>query len=660
MKKKLILMSIFLVFAVLSFSQVTLKLGSIENAEPGTNIHVPLVVTGLSSTGQAFMGVELLFTFQESIITYDTLANGHPLTPINQWIAGSLPGKVSANWLEVNLQTINVDDNSTLIEFVFFYSGGQANLTFDQSATFVYDSNGNPIAISQFIDGTITQAQGSGNSVWNGTGSWAVASNWSNGIPGDSTDAVLNTGSIDLVSGGVCGNLAIYSGVNLIIQPGYSLTVNGDLTNDGDILINSDSLVQGSLIVRGIINQSGVSRMAMQLYNGISYQVSPPVQGATGELLTGLGTASSFNESTNSWNAITSSSALDPGIGFDLESSGNSSLYFNGKFNNSSLTLDLSFTSQGDINNEGWNFVGNPFTCSIDADNYLHSSNTDRAIYVWDGYHFRVWNGTAGSVPQGIIPPMTGFFVRANASNAQLTFDSEGEIHDFSHYGSPYAAPANVLKVNVTNFDTPLLTDAAFLEIEPSSTEGYDGAYDAFKLRNSEGYPEIYLHDAENNRLAISSIPVATEVSAGVRIPADGTYVISAETFSFLPDHPVYLIDQDLQITKDLRIEDYVFITTAGDLPERFKIIMTGLGTGDLQSEDNLLVYSSHGNIMIDPLKQTGKCRINVYDLSGRMTAQAEQYLEAGQLTSVRGVAGINIVSIQTESAIYRFKVFIR
>ncbi|NOU46019.1 MAG: hypothetical protein HOO86_03045 [Bacteroidales bacterium] len=652
------LLTISLFMSVMAFSQVTMKLGSLENVQPGTYVNVPLTVSGLSATGQSFIGLELSFNFQESIISYDSLANGNTVTPVNQWFAGTLAGRLSANWLEPGLAAVNVADNSTLVEFVFFYTGGQTDLIFDESTTMIYDVNGNIIPVSQYINGSISQSQGSGNSVWNGTADWSQAANWSNGIPGDSTNAEINSGVIELSSGGVCRNLTIAQGAKLIINPGYSLTVNGNFDNNGEILIHSDSLIQGSLIINGNVSQTGLSTMNYKIYEGLNYQISSSVAGANAGIFTGFGPVSIFNENTNNWSAMPSNSVLEPGKGYDISASGDHTIGFTGQFISQSVTSDLSFTSVGNTIVEGWNLVGNSFTSSFDADQYLVSQHTDRAIYCWDGSVYRVWNGTAGSVPNGIIPPMTGFFVKANASNANVIFEKAGKVHDFNHFGLNLTAPQNVLQVSLRNFDDLAIEDKAFVQVEPTSTFYYDGAFDALKLNNSVDYPELYLHSFEDYRMAIAAIPQPTDIDAGVRIPADGTYVISAETFSFMPDRPVYLIDKELEIVKNLRNEDYVFIVLAGDYPNRFKVVLSGLGIDDMDSNNGFRVFAGNGGISINSLIQHGNCTIKVFDVSGRLISENEEVMIEDGNTTIQGIRGLNIISIETQKGTMRYKVF--
>lgn len=648
---------IILIFISLAASsQVTLKLGTLENVQPGTYVNVPLIVSGLSTSGQSFIGIETRFDFQESIISYDSLANGNPITPVNQWFAGSLAGKLSANWIEPGLQPVNVEDNSTLVEFVFFYSGGQTDLIIEQATTSVYDQNGSLIPISQFINGSISQSQGSGSSIWNGTADWSQITNWSNGIPGESTNAVINSGIVSIVSGGVCSDLTINQGAKLIIQPGYSLTVNGNFTNSGEILIETDSQIQGSLIISGSVSQTGSSTMKYQVVNGVLYQLSSPIEGAQASIFNGFGSTSVFNETTNSWSALPASSNLESGLGYALDAIANSTISFNGLFKPLSLTKNLSFTSS-EFLTEGWNLVGNPFSSSFETDTYLSKHNIDRAIYVWDGSVYKVWNGTAGSIPNGIIPPMGAFFVKTNASGATLTFEAEGKKHDFTHYGSTLTSPANVLPVYLRNFDDLSIEDKTFIQIEETSTFYYDGDFDALKLNNSSDYPEIFLHSFENYMMAIAAIPAPTDIEAGITIPVDGTYVIGAETFNFLPERPVYLIDQELAIVKNLRNEDYTFIVSAGDHPNRFRLVLSGLGIDANDKPARFTVYAEQDKIRITSLADNNMCIIKVYDLSGRLVSENNEILHQGGSKDINGIRGLNILSIETQDSKFQFKV---
>jgi hypothetical protein len=659
MKFKLLLIVSLSFLSIMTFSQVTVKLGSVENAEPGTYVNIPLIVTGLSETGQGFIGLEVLFLFQDNIISFDSLANGNPITPVNQWFAGSANGKVSANWLEPNIQPVYVEENAVLVDFVFFYSGGQTDLVFDPNGTVIYDINSNPISISAFIDGMITQGEGSDNSEWNGEGDWTSVSNWSNGIPGDNTNAIINSGAVACSSGGVCHNLTIRQGTRLVIKPASSLTINGNLDNSGTFEIEADSLIQGSLIISGTITQGGTSSFALQVFDGINYQFTSPVVGSTAALFDGIGIVKTHQENTNEWTVLSSASSFVQGKGYATEISADETVNFEGMYNSAAVSVELAYSATGNPAEEGWNLIGNPFTSSFDTDSDLATVAADRAIYTWDGYRYRVWNGVAGNIPGGIIPPATAFFIKANNTGASASFETTGKMHDFSHFGNSYANPENVLQVNLWDFDGVEQKDVTYLQIEENSTFGYDGQYDALKLENPLQVPELYI-SSQNIHFMISAIPEAVEAIVGIRAPVDGAFRINAVTFDFLPERPVFLIDQETQNTRDLRTETYSFNMTAGDYPERFKIILSGLGTDEIKEETGLKVYAANGNICVHSIAVHGNSILTIHDLSGRIREEDTANLQQGSTVYLKGFPGFNILTVKTEAGNFRYKLILR
>jgi len=74
----------------------------------------------------------------------------------------------------------------------------------------------------------------------------------------------------------------------------------------------------------------------------------------------------------------------------------------------------------------GWNLVGNPFGTTIDWDLTWTKTNMDNVIYIWDpsanggSGSYLTWNGTTGSLGDGIIAPFQGFWVKANAASPVL------------------------------------------------------------------------------------------------------------------------------------------------------------------------------------------------------------------------------------------------
>lgn len=102
-----------------------------------------------------------------------------------------------------------------------------------------------------------------------------------------------------------------------------------------------------------------------------------------------------------------------------------------GTLNTGNITLPVSFTSSGNVANDGWNFVANPYASAYDWNafwdaqkNSPNCTNIDPTIYIFDAtsnsYKFYNANSNAGTLTAGIIPASAGFWIKATAAPALI------------------------------------------------------------------------------------------------------------------------------------------------------------------------------------------------------------------------------------------------
>ena len=91
--------------------------------------------------------------------------------------------------------------------------------------------------------------------------------------------------------------------------------------------------------------------------------------------------------------------------------------------NVSAVSIPVSYTSTGQIANDGWNLVGNPFPATIDwnAPSGWTKTNMNAAIYIPDNGNlsskFATWNGVVGtSGGSQYIAMGQGFWTKANGN----------------------------------------------------------------------------------------------------------------------------------------------------------------------------------------------------------------------------------------------------
>lgn len=167
---------------------------------------------------------------------------------------------------------------------------------------------------------------------------------------------------------------------------------------------------------------------------------------------------------------------------------------------------------------QGWNLIGNPYNTAIELSRISEENfaNASRSFQVWvpnlNGGNggFLAWNGhdyfpagvPAGQKFTGRINPFEGFWARARAGNASITFDAD-ELSDGIPRTNPLAA---YYTFTLTSGD---FTSYAVVMFSEAGATGYDD-YDADLMRSPS--PEfLYLYTIDTNRSrTINSLPLNT------------------------------------------------------------------------------------------------------------------------------------------------------
>ncbi len=312
--------------------------------------------------------------------------------------------------------TANTTEFNTFFGFDADYTNGMANINGDDAVELFYDASGSFSGSESVIDlyGDI-DTDGS-RQTWDYTDSWAkskptrttatsfTSGNWTygsaNALDGESTNSGATT-PFPIKGAPITGN----SGFRLMSSP-RSGTIFDDLLGD--------------LWIQGMTN---------------------------GDVTDGSVNVWIFNVSSQSWVALTdlNSASLSAGKGFlvyvfdDIDWDGNAdlpvNLHVSGGYNNSSTgTITI-----GSISNGDWDLIGNPYETTIDWDNVLSSStNIAATAYVYDnsgssavspdqnvsgGGIYRAWNGSAGSLTNGLIAPYQGFWVQATGGTGSISIE---------------------------------------------------------------------------------------------------------------------------------------------------------------------------------------------------------------------------------------------
>jgi hypothetical protein len=518
---------------------------------------------------------------------------------------------------------------------------------------------------------------------------WSNPANWTAGaplsfslvtIPSLPSNQPHITASV--ASPSQCDDLTIENGAALTIDAGKALTINGTLTNNAGetgLRIKSDVSGTGSLISSTTGIDAKVERFLTKMkWHFIGMPVESGVAGVF-QLPSGHSDIylKTHIEETNSWGEyiIPVSTSLELGRGYECwvgDDTYNSDeiIVFPGKLNAGDFVTnnvggfyDLTF------NGSGYNFICNPYPSALQGNiNSWARTNVDASIWVWEGTgttmagggNYLTWNGTTGSLTDGIIPSMQGFFVHANNTGPSLTIPQSSRVHHSQLFYKDSGLPLNTLRVDVEGNGC---NDALFVCFNEQSTEGYDPDFDVRKLYGTNLAPQLYAI-IPGDELSINVLPALSVnriVDMGFECEVPATFTIKVTGFDgFNEDTDFYLEDLKVDIVQDLKENPvYTFTGEFGDDPNRFLLHFGNPnGIHDVNSNP-VRIYSNNDQIYI--LNPTYKqASVIIYDVTGRQIVQRNIYGETTASINIKTGTGLYIVKLKTDDRFLTQKVIIK
>lgn len=233
--------------------------------------------------------------------------------------------------------------------------------------------------------------------------------------------------------------------------------------------------------------------------------------------------------------------------------------------NVSPINLNPTFTSSGNVANDGWNLVGNPFPSTIDWNSSAwQKSNLDGSIYITDNSDgsgtsmFRSYNGTTGvNGGDRYIAMGQAFYVKASGSNPVLTLTENVKAAGMQPNFFRSAPLTNILRATLVNESR---RDEMVVHFREDASEKFDSHADAWKLMN--GTVNIY-SISDDKKLAINSLGALgcnTELQLGISQVNPGTYKLEFSEFeSFDSQVQIKLTDSYTNAVIDVRKGAYSF-----------------------------------------------------------------------------------------------------
>lgn len=461
-------------------------------------------------------------------------------------------------------------------------------------------------------------------------------------------------------------SLTISSGCTVIINPGIGVTVD-EIYNSGTLRLESSSneagvaslihdlyedtgggIVETKLYLSGGTTSSGdykwhyisvpVSNVNVSTFNtlNLAQYIESLVVGA--DNFPGWVAYDGYQYSTG--NTLANSfSILTLGKGYNYYSAEGNTFTFSGVINISNRSAAVTCGS-GFPDYQGYNLIGNPFASCLDWDYLIHNyppAYVDNAIYFTN-------NGTIASYVSGLgsdggtgtIPPMQGFFVKAN-SNSTVSLRASARVHYLDQYrykkkstGENYKSSDTISFVRLLLESSDESTDLV-VRFNQKATTGFDRTLDAFEFNKEAGDINMWTTIGDV-AYSINGLPfplTTMEIPVEINVKIPGNYKISSNELNKLENYSVTLKDLSLHKTIDLKMyESYEFTAPVGLTKGRFVITVTNTLTTIpkvIGEDEKLSIYSSSGLINVILLSdefESSHGSITIYDLNGRKVFQ--------------------------------------
>lgn len=199
----------------------------------------------------------------------------------------------------------------------------------------------------------------------------------------------------------------------------------------------------------------------------------------------------------------------------------------------------------------GWNLLGNPYASPIQwRTTGWQSTGLNGSVYVRGNEVInnvvvstvKVWNGTIGDLPKGIINQGQSFWVKATGDETPtLTITEDAKYDTLRGELQRQATPENFIEITLSK---GTLSDKTFVHFTPDGIDALDHVHDAYKIPNS--FFNISTRKGTRS-LAISTLSDAfceKKLNVNLATTTTGQYKLSfAQMSSFNFDVDATLID---------------------------------------------------------------------------------------------------------------------
>ena len=566
-----------------------------------------------------------------SSVTFSVTATGPDLT--YQWKKNNIniPGATSASYTIVN-----------------------PSAPTDLASYSVVVSNSHGSAVSA----PATLTLGTGDSIWDGT-------SWTGGTPTAQKNIIFN-GNYTSTGNLIGCSCTVNDGAVVTVLSNHTMTIDNQVDVASGALLKFNDAASLVQINSGAINSGNIEVIRdtkpVKRYD-YTYWSSPVTPQSLYDLSpeTAVGKYYKFDAVLDNWVIVSSATIMEKGKGYIVRAPQTYSItvpqVYTAKFIGVPNSGDVKVPVQKGTTK--FNLLGNPYASGLDAGLFLsdpaNSAAIGGTIYLWthttsrnasreyaEGDYAK-WNLTGpvkatspnASMPTGIIASGQSFFVEGapgiGASNAVFKnyMRAVSGNNQFFRQSGPLAN-SHVTKhrfwLNIQNEEGAY--NQMLLGYISGATNEYDRDFDGKDF--GDNVVKLY-SILEDDKLAIQgrALPFqdTESIPLGYEATTAGNLSIALEQFDgVFQNQNIYLKDNLLEVTHDLKTAAYNFSTAVGAFDNRFEIVYKSefLNVENPTWNDKTVnVYKKDSKIIINAGNDSIE-EVRLFDLQGRLVYEKE------------------------------------
>jgi uncharacterized repeat protein (TIGR02543 family) len=504
---------------------------------------------------------------------------------------------------------------------------------------------------------------------------------WSNGTPNLSKNAVIDAYYSTTDYGVFTANsLTVNTGYTITVNSSHTLTVTNEIINNGTFIVeNNANIIQ----TNNVTNTGSITVKRNASMRRLEYTYwSAPVANQNLLAFSPLTLANrfyTFDEPTNAFVAVASPSTTTfgssasqiAGKGFMIRAPNTfldapaAAQTFNGSYtgvpNNGTYTTAVSNSGT----NHGYNLLGNPYPSPIDADKFLAANPGN--LYFWT--HAIIGSGannyatytTAGATAasangvscNGTIQTGQGFLL-LTTTNGNATFTNAMRVgNNAGQFFRTATTEKHRIWLNLNSATTAF--NQIMVGYIEGATQGVDTSIDGSLLAYGSSSLSSRIDNADYV-IQGRALPFATAdtVPLGFNATAAGEFTISIDHVDglFLGSQDIYLRDNLLGTTYNIKASPYTFTSASGAFNNRFEIVYTSspLGTHNPTFDaDSVVVYKQEQVLNVNS-GTTVMSKVRVFDVRGRLLFEKNNInATAVKLTDLKAAQQVVLVQITSD-----------